>query len=164
MNYHKNGFTLVELMLVMILLGILVFFASVNYISSMKKGRDFTRKADCNSLSKLAEMYYEDNGRYPVPTEFNLGNTGTVKLCHPDGCTTKVYSPKAPKDPNSTYSYQYCTDSQTNPSSFQIYAFLENSSDKNILTPNKLSYCTSKPCNPNTPCNYGISSQNITPN
>ena len=154
-----NGFTFIELMLVISILGVLLTLMSGNFLSSLKKGRDAKRKADLEQVQRAIEIYYDDNRTYPAKTsiDFNGG-----QLCHPSGCNTKVYMQKLPNDArvNSGYTYRYCTDATQ--SKYQLYAYLENSNDPKIITPVPLSDCTSN-CSNATNCNYGVSSADTTP-
>jgi len=126
----SKGFTLLELMIVMILLSILALLLIGNYMSSIKKGRDSRRKNDLNQIQRALEMYYEDTNRYPVLTDAELFGK---KLCNtaPDwnNCT-KSYMVKVPTDPNSNYSYHYVTDGTSSPQFYYIYSAIENDQDQ----------------------------------
>lgn len=65
----SRGFTLIELLVVIAVIGILasVVLASLN--SARSKARDAKRTADIRSVQTALEMYYADNGAYPVSTD-----------------------------------------------------------------------------------------------
>lgn len=148
---NKSAFTLLELMIVIVILGVLAAMISGNYITSLKKGRDSQRKAELEQVQKSVEMYYEDYKSYPSTISFG------GQLCHPDGCSTKIYMEKVPNDPSSGMNYQYCVDASN--TKYQLYAKLENANDSKTIAPTKLENCTAD-C-PN--CNYGIASVDISP-
>lgn len=156
---NEYGFTFIELMLVIAILGVLLTLVSGNFLSSLKKGRDAKRKADLEQIQRAVEIYYDDNRAYPLTSSINFSGG---QLCHPSGCATKVYMQKIPNDPKSTggYTYRYCTNA-TN-SQYQLYALFENSNDPKIITVNPLSTCTTN-CYSSGNCNYGISSADTSP-
>ncbi|MCG2694602.1 prepilin-type N-terminal cleavage/methylation domain-containing protein [Candidatus Parcubacteria bacterium] len=64
---HKTkGFTLIELLVVIAIIGILssVVLASLN--TARTKARDARRLSDIKQMQLALEMYYDDNGGYPV--------------------------------------------------------------------------------------------------
>lgn len=151
----KQGFTLMELLIAIAILGIMATVSMGGYFSSLKKGRDAKRKAALEQVQRALEMYYNDHGRYPEADEINLkwGEQFT------DGTT--IYMQKLPKDPKSDYTYQYITDvsPETPGSYFKLYACLENDQDPQIITPSE----GGTDCGCPSGCNYGISSPNTEP-
>lgn len=62
-----TGFSLLELLIVIAIIGILVSLGTVSYSSAQKKGRDSRRKSDLRAIQNAWEQYYADtNGVYPV--------------------------------------------------------------------------------------------------
>lgn len=63
----KRGFTLVEVMIVVAIVGILATFAQINYVTGLKKARDGKRKADLEQIRSALEMARSDSpdGVYP---------------------------------------------------------------------------------------------------
>lgn len=116
-KYHL-GFTLLELMIVVVILGVLAAMMSGNFINSLKKGRDARRKADLEQIQKAIEMYYEDKKEYPI-----FFTPSLTKLCESDVCTDeKVYMQRVPTDPTNSPAYSFSINSQ----SYRLYACLEN--------------------------------------
>lgn len=57
MNRHRNGFTLVELVIVITILTILFALAVISVRSSLPKARDSERAADVNAIAEQIESY-----------------------------------------------------------------------------------------------------------
>lgn len=73
MKKSKSGFTLVELLVVIVVIGILAGITIVSYNGVQSRSRDARRKTDIANIAKAMEIYYGDNARYPTPT----GNTNS---------------------------------------------------------------------------------------
>ena len=67
---NRKAFTLIELLIVIIILGVLAALITGNFFTSLKKGRDAKRKADLEQVSRALEMYYEDKKAYPDSLTF----------------------------------------------------------------------------------------------
>lgn len=61
----KRGFTLVELIIVIIVIGILAAVSIIGYIGSQKTARDSQRKSDLSEVQEALAMYYTDKKTYP---------------------------------------------------------------------------------------------------
>lgn len=157
---NKKAFTLIELLIVIIILGVLAALITGNFFTSLKKGRDTKRKADLEQVQRALEMYYEDNNIYPVAAAFAFN----AQLCHPDGCNTKIYMQKVPNDPVSGKEYEYLSVNGTN---YKLFACLEN--DQQMLpylsTESTLTCggCQDIDGNPVASCIWGVASSNISP-
>ena len=55
---RKSGFTMIELMIVIVIIGILASMGGSTYIKSMSKGRDARRISDMQEVQKGFETYY----------------------------------------------------------------------------------------------------------
>lgn len=60
-----NGFTLIEILVVISIIGILVSLSLFGIQNSRKSARDAKRKSDIESIRSALEMYKADNGVYP---------------------------------------------------------------------------------------------------
>ena len=72
---NKPGFTIVELLIVIVVIGILAAIVIVAYNGVQTRARDSQRKSDLSQLAKIISLYSVDNGDY---AEAGCGNgTGT---------------------------------------------------------------------------------------
>ena len=63
---RNKGFTLVELMVVMAVVGILAGLTLTAFFGARKTARDGQRKADLEQIRSALEMYRTDEGSYPT--------------------------------------------------------------------------------------------------
>ncbi|AHB42463.1 fimbrial protein pilin [Candidatus Saccharibacteria bacterium RAAC3_TM7_1] len=62
---NMRGFTIVELLIVIVVIAILTAVTSVTYNGVQSRARDAERQQDMLSVQKVLEMYYIDNGFFP---------------------------------------------------------------------------------------------------
>lgn len=129
----KNGFTLIEMLIVIVIMGILTTITVAQFISAQRKARDVQRKGDVSALSKALEMYYNDYGEFPranVAGQILLKN-GTVVAWGgefiDDGYTYMATVPKENRVGNPPY--QYCYVVSADLKMFGLFANLENNMD-----------------------------------
>lgn len=67
----QSGFTIVELLIVIVVIGILAAIVITTFTGVQKKGRDADRKSDINSLYSQIEVYFAENGMYPTLANMN---------------------------------------------------------------------------------------------
>lgn len=65
---QQNGFTIVELLIVIVVIGILAAITIVAYNGLQQRGRDTQRKSDLSQITKALHLYKIDNGSYPSTT------------------------------------------------------------------------------------------------
>ncbi|MEK7648542.1 MAG: prepilin-type N-terminal cleavage/methylation domain-containing protein [Patescibacteria group bacterium] len=110
----KKGFTLVELLVVVAIIGLMAGIATVSVNSVRSKARDARRVADIKQIQNALELYYSDSGTYPAAEVAKIGEGSGVAISNL-GFTTavgvgdSVYLNPVPKDPASTQSYVYPT-------------------------------------------------------
>jgi type II secretion system protein G len=66
----RSGFTLIELLIVIAIIGLLASVVLVAVNNARSKGRSAKRVSDIRALQKALELYYSDNGSYPVSNSF----------------------------------------------------------------------------------------------
>lgn len=62
----KNGFTLIEMLVVLTIVSILVAVLSANFIQADRQKNDAKRKADLTNLQNAIELYKNKYGKYPA--------------------------------------------------------------------------------------------------
>lgn len=90
----QNGFTLVELMVVIVIIGLLTTIVAINVLPSLGKANAQVAKTDIATLDQAVEHYRIDNVTYPPAAE------GLQALVAPRGTnSTGGYIKKLPNDP-----------------------------------------------------------------
>ena len=77
---NKKGFTLIELIVVMAVIGILVLLAAPKFLGYTKDANVTAMQSDAKVLSNAALMYNIDNEVFPVVTEDHDGNEDTPEI------------------------------------------------------------------------------------
>jgi type II secretion system protein G len=135
----SKGFTIVELLIVIVVIGILATLVIVTFTGIQQKARDSKRKTDIGAVQAALESYYSSNNTYPTAAHLNSATwlSGNLKgfdpnaLKDPKGNSTTVVEDSAtPSD--TQYAYKVtpanCDDtsgSTTPCTNFGIYAKLE---------------------------------------
>lgn len=85
---NKKGFTLVELMIVVVIMGVLVAVA-IPIFNSVTKGVEANAcHANCEIIEKAAQQYLLDVGHETV--ESITGNSGSVTITSPEDASAKL--------------------------------------------------------------------------
>lgn len=162
------GFTIVELLIVIVVIAILAAISVVAYTGVQSRARDSQRVQDIKVIAKALEMYYIDNGGYPeglcasgcvVNSGWSTTNDGSwVNLAN---ALVPKYISEMPSEPNpttgsspltgSSFGYAYfATRSGSNycgSSNHQMYILvyrLESGTQQNTLN----GACTTTPLGP----------------
>jgi len=64
-----HGFTLVELLVVMVVIGMLLTIAVPRYFKSLERAREAVLRQDITSLRESIDRFYGDTGKYPETLE-----------------------------------------------------------------------------------------------
>ena len=64
----QKGFTIVELLIVIVVIGILAALVLNTFSGVQRRARDTERQTDINSIATQLEVYYNDNSGYPILT------------------------------------------------------------------------------------------------
>jgi len=124
----ESGFTLLELLIVIVVIGILALLIIPNLTSAPKKARDTQRKTDLRAVQKGLEEYFVSYSTYPSAlSALTVGNPPIMKA--------------VPTDPLNTGVYVYTYTAGTGNSSYTLKGCLENGSDTGQYTNND-SACT----------------------
>jgi prepilin-type N-terminal cleavage/methylation domain-containing protein len=106
---NQKGFTIIELLVVIVIIGILVALALPQLFSAQARGRDTERKNDMKNLQQKLETYFNDHGNYPDQTSWTTDLSLNTDQWH------------GPKND----AYQYTSNGDT----YTLKADLENDSD-----------------------------------
>jgi len=109
---RNKGFTIVELLIVIVVIGILALLVITTYSGIQQKARNSQRQSDLQALQTQLEAFYSQNGYYPTLTDINteswratnMKNLDKNAMIDPSNATqsaTLVASPAA-----KSYSYE----------------------------------------------------------
>lgn len=102
----KRGFTIIELLVVMVVIGILATIMIVSYTGIQQRSRDSRRDSDITQIKIALEKYHADKSMYPDVCGDNVG-------CNASSLSTVLspYLANIPHDPRNTVNsytdYQY---------------------------------------------------------
>lgn len=103
----QKGFTLIEIMIVIIIIGVLATLVIPNVMSRPDEARVVSARHDVSTLVQALKLYKLDNGRYPT-TEQGLNSLVRKPAAEPVPRNWKMggYLDKLPLDPwGSQYQY-----------------------------------------------------------
>lgn len=76
----QSGFTIVELLIVIVVIGILAAITIVAYNGIQSRARDNRRNSDSTAIRKALELYKIDNGTYPLGGYYESTNSTWTSL------------------------------------------------------------------------------------
>jgi len=142
----KKGFTLIELMVVVAIMGLLAALAVISLNNARARARDARRISDIKQVQTALELYYLDNQEYPdTPTDGDFD--GDLEgLCISDNgtkgidtsCSGDVYMRVTPSNPqprgdgdcgNTPYKYTAVTEDNSNTSYYITYCLGSETGD-----------------------------------
>ena len=94
LNKRQSGFTIVELLIVIVVIGILATLVIVTFSGIQQKARDTKRKTDINAIDSHVEAYYANSGNYPTLAAVNSASWRAINM--------KGLDPAALQDPKGT--------------------------------------------------------------
>ena len=125
----QEGFTLLELLIVIVIIGILALLIVPNVVSAPKKSRDTKRKTDLREVKNSLEAYRIDKGDYPADLN-TLVTAGELKA--------------VPADPKNTGAYVYTYAPANSNTTYTLTACLENAGDESAGTIAAVAPCTTR--------------------
>ncbi len=66
MKKHQRGFTLLELLVVVVIIGLLASYVGPKYFGQIGKSKTQTAKAQIEAFDQALEQYRVDVGHYPT--------------------------------------------------------------------------------------------------
>lgn len=117
-RHSQSGFTLIEIMVVVVIIGILATVILPNVLGRADQAQETKAKADIRQLESQLALYRLDNFNYPSTAQglqALVTNPG-------GGGNWRGYIKKLPKDPWNN-DYQYLNPGQKNPQGIDIFSF-----------------------------------------
>lgn len=165
----NKGFTLVELLVVMAILGVLVTLVAGGFRNAQLRGRDSKRKSDLKEIANSLEVFYSDYNQYPDASGGQIRACPFVSVGGSSDCLwgaseftdgVTIYFKTLPTDPVSSQNYVYRTSDNQ---SYQLFARLENPEDQNCLGGDCANSPVAHSCGSSYTCNFAVTSANISP-
>jgi len=94
LNSKQKGFTIVELLIVIVVIGILAGLVVTTFTGIQQKARNTERETDIKAIHGQVEAYYAQNGKYPTLGNLNDSSWRSTNM--------KGLDPEALKDPKGT--------------------------------------------------------------
>ena len=77
---RSKGFTIVELLIVIVVIAILATLVIVTFTGIQQKARDSQRQTDINALDSHIEAFFASNGYYPTLNDLQTSSWVTTNL------------------------------------------------------------------------------------
>lgn len=143
----SRGFSLIEIVIVLAILGVLSIFITITVTAQLQKARDGRRKIDFYVVRNGLEQYFDTKDCYSTKLP-DCGKQLSIGQ--------HVYISEVPCDPKTKSQYTYFSDNTACSSWFKLYANLERNDDPAI----NVTGCRFG-CGPQCQYNFGISSPNV---
>lgn len=124
---HQKGFTIVELLVVIVVIGILAALTVVSYTGISQRATAASLQADLSNASTQLELFRATYGKYPDTTDCSIANSDT-NLC-------------LKASPGNDFGNSYLRDNNTNPPTYSLtdtgggtaYVITNNSSPVKVV-------------------------------
>ncbi len=77
---NRQGFTIVELLIVIVVIGILAALVVTTFTGIQQKARNTERQTDVKAIHGQIEAYYAQNGKYPTLANLNDATFRTANM------------------------------------------------------------------------------------
>ena len=95
-HLHNVGFTLIELMIVVVILGMLATIIMPKILDRPEQARRMKAKVDIRSIESALALFKTDTGRFPTTSE---GLEALISNPGIEGYNDEAYLDKVPTDP-----------------------------------------------------------------
>ncbi len=123
----KKGFTLIEILVVVAIIGLLASVILIGLGSFRARGRDARRIADLREIQNGLELYYTRYQLYPAITGPNSWDTLKNSLVNAGIGVSSI-----PNDPLNTATYNYRYAATTDQQNYVLAATLEDVNNSNL--------------------------------
>jgi type II secretion system protein G len=123
-NRRHQGFTLIEVLVVIFIIGILVSLILANILGARQRAEDVQRKNDLQQLQKALRLYYNDYQIYPEADTANNKLHSSVLDGSKFQVGETVYMGSLPEE------FEYYVDNDSD--AFRLVVTLDNASDQDI--------------------------------
>ena len=101
---NKKGFTIIELLIVIAIIGLLATISIVALNGARQKGRDAKRVGDIRQIQTALELYYSNYGEYPTTLGDSIASGTKIYLA--DVPTAPTPADGDCSDSNNSYTYE----------------------------------------------------------
>lgn len=116
LKQKTSGFTIVELLIVIVIIGILAGLVITTFVGIQQRARNSERQTDINSIASQLEGYFASHSAYPSLADLNTaafreGNNlkmgdNNKALADPSNASSSTLVGTVPATPNGGYTYQ----------------------------------------------------------
>jgi prepilin-type N-terminal cleavage/methylation domain-containing protein len=133
-RYPGRGFTLIEVLVVVAIIGLLATIAIANYLTGLQKARQKRTMADIRSIAVAWESravetrQYNAAGQTPTPTAYNLPST-TLTYAQLTGILSPTFIRTMPRIDGWSTAFEFAVDNPIGAAASSAYAIRSAGSD-----------------------------------